>query len=211
MPTAFFDTAQHFTCERELRKAFMCESLYLETDSSVTMYGEIETGNNVSFSGNCEISNGCTIGMGNVLKDVKLGPFSQVKPYCFIADMVCGENNIIGPYCYIRENTKIGKQCIIGAHLEVTRTVIGNRVKISHQGFVGDGKIDDDVILGSGTVFCNWNGEKRNEIHIGNRTTVGSGTMIIAPCRIGSDVILGAGSIISKDVPKNAKIIQKRF
>ena len=76
---------------------------------------------------------------------------------------------------------KIGDHCILGAHLEVTRSSIGDRVKISHQGFVGDGKIDNDVVLGSGTVFCNWDGTQKNTTIIGQRTSIGSGTMIIAP------------------------------
>ena len=75
---------------------------------------------------------------------------------------------------------------------------------------MGDGKIDTDVVLGSGTVFCNWDGTQKNTTIIGQRTSIGSGTMIIAPCNVGSEVVIGAGSVIKGDVKNNERIIQKR-
>ena len=73
---------------------------------------------------------------------------------------------------------------------------------------MGDGKIDNDVVLGSGTV-CNWDGTQKNTTIIGQRTSIGSGTMIIA-CNVGSEVVIGAGSVIKGDVKNNERIIQKR-
>ena len=210
MPTKVFEKAQYFDCEDELRNVFGCASINLLEGCQLFLEGRIKINQNVTFSGNCEIHNGCEIGIGSVLDNVILGAFSQVKPYSVLESVVSGESCIMGPFCFIRGGTKIGDHCILGAHLEVTRSSIGDRVKISHQGFVGDGRIHNDVVLGSGTVFCNWDGSQKNITTIGQRTSVGSGTMIIAPCNVGSEVVIGAGSVIKGDVKNNERIIQKR-
>ena len=210
MPTRFFEKTKRFDCEEELRNAFDCASINLSNHSHLLLDGRIKINHNVTFSGNCEIHNGCEIGIGSVLDNVILGAFSQIKPYSVLESVICGKSCILGPFCFIRCGTKIGDHCILGAHLEVTRSSIGDRVKISHQGFVGDGKIDNDVVLGSGTVFCNWDGTQKNTTIIGQRTSIGSGTMIIAPCNVGSEVVIGAGSVIKGNVKNNERIIQKR-
>ena len=210
MPTSFFEKARYFDCEEELRKVFNCASINLLEGCQLLLEGNVKIHHNVTFSGNCEVYNGCEIGIGSVLDNVNLGAFSQIKPYSVLEGMVCGESCILGPFCYIRGGTKIGDNCILGSHLEVTRSSIGDRVKISHQGFVGDGRIHNDVVLGSGTVFCNWETKMKNITIICQRTSIGSGTMIIAPCNVGSGVIIGAGSVIKGDVKNNERIIQKR-
>ena len=104
-----------------------------------------------AFSGNCEIHNGCEIGIGSVLDNVILGAFSQIKPYSVLESVVCGKSCILGLSALLGVERVV--ITVSWGHFKVTRSSIGDRVKISHQNFVGDGKIDNDVVLGSGTVF----------------------------------------------------------
>ena len=97
------------------------------------------------------------------------------------------------------------------AHVEITRSWLGNGVKISHQAFVGDATLRDRVIIGAGVVFCNFDDGIRQSAEIKEDTTVGSGSLIISPVVVGSKVIIGAGSIVNKDIGDNERLIQKRY
>ena len=91
MPTRFFEKTKRFDCEEELRNAFDCASINLSNHSHLLLDGRIKINHNVTFSGNCEIHNGCEIGIGSVLDNVILGAFSQIKPYSVLESVYVGK------------------------------------------------------------------------------------------------------------------------
>jgi bifunctional UDP-N-acetylglucosamine pyrophosphorylase/glucosamine-1-phosphate N-acetyltransferase len=105
----------------------------------------------------------------------------------------------------------VADDCILGAHVEAARSVFGSGVKISHRAFVGDSTIGDLTVIGAGVVFCNFDGRQRQSTLIGARVTLGSGVLVIPPVSVGNDAIVGAGSVVNKDVPPGVKVIQKRY
>ena len=199
-----------FKSSLELQKALGINDLSLEEGSSVEFKGEISIYNNISFKGNCIIETGVSIENGSILENVNIGKGSTIRPYSIIRDSKFGLNNIIGPFCFIRDNTSAGDNCILGSHVEIARSKLGNNIKISHQAYIGDASICDDSIIGAGSIFCNFDGTQRQNSFIDKNVIIGSGTLIVSPINIGQKSVIGAGSIITKNIKPNSLIIQKR-
>lgn len=186
------------------------KGIFLESDSEIILQGNIKLGNNITFSGKVSIKNDVKIENGCILKNISIGKGNHIRPFSILENSIFGEANIIGPFCFVRDNSKIGNNCIVGNHVEITRSEIKNNVKISHQAFLGDIKIKDNSIIGANCVSCNYSDGKRHFSFIGANTLVGAGSMLISPIVIGNNVVIGAGSVISKDIKNNTKFIQKR-
>jgi bifunctional UDP-N-acetylglucosamine pyrophosphorylase/glucosamine-1-phosphate N-acetyltransferase len=171
---------------------------------------DIAVGPNVIFKGDCRISGPARIEAGSALTNVELGRNNVVRSHSILSDMKAGDNNIFGPFCFIRDNCRVEHDVILGAHVETTRSSFGAGVKISHQAFVGDARIGRNTIIGAGTIFCNFDGHGRQPVSVGAHVMVGSGTMLIAPLSIGDDVVIGAGSVVTANLAAGTKYIQKR-
>lgn len=185
-------------------------SISIKNGSSVVLDKNCSFDSFVTFSGNCLVSSGTKISSGVVLENTNVGINNTIRPYSIITNTTVESNNILGPFCFIRDQSLIKNSCIIGAHVEMTRSTISNNVKISHKAFIGDAWIGENVVIGAGTIFCNWNGSEHCLSEVGSNTLIGSGTLIISPVKIGSHCTIGAGSVVSKDVPRQSRFIQKR-
>ncbi len=130
--------------------------------------------------------------------DTIIHPNTTIK-----SGVIIGENCEIGPNAYIRENCIIGNNVKIGNNVEIKNTKIGDRTKVPHFIYLGDTEIGEDGNIGCGTITCNYDGKKKNKTIIGDRAFIGSNVNLVAPVKIGDDVIIGAGSTITKDVPSN--------
>lgn len=210
MKSIYFDRKTKFKSSDALQEMTGISNIYLEKNTTVTLEGRISLNHEIHFRGECNICDGVSIDSGCILKDVRIGNKSIVRGHSLIENSSFGEGNIIGPFCFVRNETQVGDKCIIGSHVEVTRSKISSNVKISHQAFIGDATIDNSVIIGAGVVFCNYDGSGKKTTYIAQGTLVGSGSMIIAPVKIGSNAIIGAGSIVNKDIKDNSKYLQKR-
>lgn len=180
------------------------------SESSVTFTGKITLGPEVKFSGRCHFQGETRIDSGSQLTNVNFGSGNIVRPYSILTDVAVGHDNVLGPFCFIRDNCTIENNCILGAHVEATRSKFGGGIKISHRAFVGDAEIGAQTIIGAGVVFCNFDGRGRQLTTIGNCVTVGSGCLLIPPLSIGDNVIIAAGSTVTKNVATGTKVIQKR-
>lgn len=130
--------------------------------------------------------------------DTIIHPNTTIK-----SGVIIGENCEIGPNAYIRENCIIGNNVKIGNNVEIKNTKIGDRTKVPHFIYLGDTEIGEDGNIGCGAITCNYDGKKKNKTIIGDRAFIGSNVNLVAPVKIGDDVIIGAGSTITKDVPSN--------
>ena len=91
-----------------------------------------------------------------------------------------------------------------GTHVEIKKSTIGAGSKVPHLSYIGDTTMGEGVNIGAGSITCNYDGAAKHATFIGDRTFVGSDTMMVAPVSIGSDCVIGAGSTITKDVPDGA-------
>ena len=200
-----------FNSNSEIQKFFGLDNIFLEDNSSVEFKGSINIARNISFKGNCVLENNVQIYDGSIINSTHIGEGSIIRPYSLLNNSNVGKQNIIGPFCFIRDDTVIGNDCIVGSYVEIARTKLGNKIKISHQSYIGDAFIADNTIIGAGAVFCNFDGFGHQKSVVGKNVTIGSGTMIISPINIGQNSLIAAGSVITNDIKENSKIIQKRW
>jgi bifunctional UDP-N-acetylglucosamine pyrophosphorylase/glucosamine-1-phosphate N-acetyltransferase len=210
MITAEFAQAVTFTDEGILRRAFGMLDLSLEAGSSVTFTGRATLSPAICFSGDCRFGDGASIEQGAVLHDVSVGDGCRIRAYSVISSLTAGEGNLLGPFCFIRDGCVVLNDCILGAHVEATRSRFASGVKVSHRAFIGDAEIGERSIVGAGVVFCNYDGNGRQSTRVGAGVTIGSGSLLIPPLSIGDGALIAAGSLVNRDVPADATVIQKR-
>lgn len=138
--------------------------------------------------------------------DVKIGRDTVVHPFTIIhAGVKIGRECSIGPFARLRPGTTIGNKVEIGNFGEISRSTIGDGTFMKHFGFLGDAKVGSKVNVGAGCVTANYDGKNKNDTLIGARAFIGSDSVLVAPVEIGSQAVVGAGSVVTRGtkVPKN--------
>ena len=96
------------------------------------------------------------------------------------------------------------KNLRLETYVEIKNSQIGNNTSISHLSYIGDSSLGRNVNIGAGTITCNFDGKNKNKTIIENNVFVGSNCSLIAPIRIKRNSKIGAGSVITKDIPSNS-------
>ena len=133
-------------------------------------------------------------------KKVKIGNNVTIKAFSHLEGVQVSDNVDIGPYARIRPDVKIEKGARIGNFVEVKKSKIGKKSKINHLSYVGDSTIGKNVNIGAGTITCNYDGIKKNKTIIKDDAFIGSNSSLVAPITINKKSIVGAGSVITKNV-----------
>ena len=118
-------------------------------------------------------------------------------------------NSSIGPNARIRPISTIGKNVKIGNYVEIKNSKIGNKSSVSHLSYIGDSYIGKNVNIGAGTITCNYDGKKKNKTIIRDNVFVGSNSSLIAPIKIESNTTIGAGSVITQNIPSKSLAIER--
>ena len=155
-------------------------------------------------------------------KDTKIGKNVTIDPYVVIAPKVkigdnvkinsfshlenCKiENNVkIGPYARIRPGTILQAGSRVGNFVEIKKSNVGKKSKINHLSYIGDSSLGNSVNVGAGTITCNYDGFNKNKTKIKNNVFIGSNSSLVAPVTISENSIVGAGSVITRNVKKNS-------
>ena len=155
-------------------------------------------------------------------KDTKIGKKVVIEPYVVFGAKVKVGNNVIiksfshlenclvenkvniGPYTRIRPGVILKEGSKIGNFVEIKKSTIGKKSKISHLSYVGDSKIGKSVNIGAGTITCNYDGVKKSKTKINDNVFIGSNSSLVAPLTIEKDSVVGAGSVITKKVKKKS-------
>ena len=133
----------------------------------------------------------------------------QIKPFCHIEGTTIAGGAVIGPFARLRPGTVVGKDVHIGNFVEIKNTILHEGVKAGHLTYLGDAEIGADSNIGAGTITCNYDGFAKHPTTIGARVFIGSDTALVAPVTVGDGAIIGAGSVITKDVPVDALAISR--
>ena len=154
--------------------------------------------------------------------DTKIGKNVIIEPYVVIGSKVKIGNNVIiksfshlesckienkveiGPYARIRPDTILKEGSKIGNFVEVKKSIVGKKSKVNHLSYIGDTDIGKSVNIGAGTITCNYDGIKKHKTNIKDKVFVGSNSSLVAPVTINEKSIIGAGSVITKNVLKNS-------
>ncbi len=155
-------------------------------------------------------------------KDTRIGKNVSIEPYVVFGPKVKIGNNVIiksfshleackiehkveiGPYARIRPNTVLKEGSKIGNFVEVKKSTIGKKSKVNHLSYIGDSEIGKAVNVGAGTITCNYDGIKKSKTKIKDKVFIGSNSSLIAPVTIENESVVGAGSVITKNVSKKS-------
>ena len=155
-------------------------------------------------------------------KDTKIGKNVIIEPYVVFGPRVKIGNNVIiksfshlescklenkveiGPYARIRPDTILKEGSKIGNFVEIKKSIVGKKSKVNHLSYIGDSEIGKSVNIGAGTITCNYDGIKKNKTKIKDNVFIGSNSSLIAPLTIEQKSVVGAGSVITKNVKKKS-------
>jgi len=155
-------------------------------------------------------------------KDTKVGKNVTIDPYVVFGSKVKIGNNVniksfshlenckienkveIGPYARIRPGTTLKEGSKIGNFVEIKKSIVGKKTKVNHLAYVGDTIIGKSANVGAGTITCNYDGIKKNKTKIKDNVFVGSNSSLVAPLTLEENCIIGAGSVITRNVNKKS-------
>ncbi len=132
-----------------------------------------------------------------VIRDARIGPDTEINANCVIEEAEVAGNCRIGPFARLRPGTVLGCDAHIGNFVEVKNSRIGDGSKANHLSYVGDTTVGAGVNVGAGTITCNYDGVNKWPTVIADGAFIGSGSMLVAPVRIGAGATIGAGSTIT--------------
>ena len=142
-------------------------------------------------------------------RKVKIGNNVRIYSFCHLEYSRIDNNVNIGPYARLRPGTVLQKGSKVGNFIEVKKSKVGKNSKINHLSYIGDTTIGNSVNIGAGTITCNYDGMKKNKTKIKNNVFIGSNTSIVAPVTINEKSVVGAGSVITKNVKKKSLAITR--
>jgi UDP-N-acetylglucosamine diphosphorylase/glucosamine-1-phosphate N-acetyltransferase len=159
----------------------------------------------IFFSNDTKIGKNVTIEPYVVIgKNVKIGNNVIIKSFSHLESCKIENKVEIGPYARIRPNTILKEGSKIGNFVEVKKSTVGKKSKVNHLSYIGDSEIGKSVNIGAGTITCNYDGVKKSKTKIKDNVFIGSNSSLVAPVIINKQSIVGAGSVITKNVKKKS-------
>ena len=205
------DKAQLAGLERQFQmnnaEQLLKAGVLLRDPSRIDIRGEIKTGSDVEidinaiFEGSVILGNGVKIGANVVIKDSKIADNVHILHGTNIDGAEIGENSNVGPYARIRPGTILKENTKIGNFVETKNAIIGKGSKASHLAYIGDAVVGENVNIGAGTIFCNYDGANKHKTIIGDNVFVGSNSVLVAPVTLADNTFVAAGSSVNSDVP----------
>lgn len=192
----------------ERARELMLSGVTLADPARIDIRGKVTVGRDVFIDvnavlvGTVELGDRVRIGPNCYLKDCRIGADTEVHPNCVVDRAVIGPRNLIGPFARIRPESVLHEDVHIGNFVEVKKSEVGAGSKANHLTYLGDATVGRNVNVGAGTVTVNYDGANKHRTEIGDGAFVGSGSMLIAPIKIGAHANTGAGSTITKDAPE---------
>ena len=131
---------------------------------------------------------------------VKIKNSVLIKSFSYLEGCEVKSNVTLGPFARIRPKTILEEGVKVGNFVEIKESNLSQNVKVNHLSYIGDGNIGKNSNIGAGTIFCNYDGHSKHKITISNNTFVGSNVSLVAPLKVGNNVVIGAGSTITNDI-----------
>ena len=205
------DKAQLAMLERhyQMNKAdqLLEAGVLLRDPSRIDIRGELTTGSDVEidinalFEGKVTLGNGVKVGANVCIKDSTIADNAHILPGSIIEGADIGERASVGPYARIRPGTVLKQDTKIGNFVETKNAIIGKGSKASHLAYIGDAELGENVNIGAGTIFCNYDGVSKHKTLIGNNVFIGSNSVLVAPVKLADNAFVAAGSSVNSDVP----------
>ena len=200
---------------RQRAQQLLRAGVTLVDPARIDIRGEVQVGRdvtldvNVVLEGPIRLDDGVRIGPNCVLNDVRVGAGTHIKPNCVIERADIGRRCEIGPFARVRPETTLADEVHLGNFVEIKKSDLGTGSKVNHLSYVGDTGIGARVNVGAGTITCNYDGANKWRTEIGDGAFIGSGTMLVAPVKVGAGATIGAGSTITRDAPEGKLTLER--
>ena len=182
------------------------ETTYVEENVKIgkdtVLYPGVYLQGNTIIGENCEI-----IGNTRIIDSV-LGNNIRIES-SVIEESIIDEGVTMGPFAHLRPKSHLKEKVHIGNFVEVKKSTLEKGVKAGHLTYLGDAQVGENTNIGAGTITCNYDGVNKFKTVIGKEVFIGSDTMLVAPVNIGEKALVGAGSVITKDVPNNSLAVSR--
>jgi bifunctional UDP-N-acetylglucosamine pyrophosphorylase/glucosamine-1-phosphate N-acetyltransferase len=200
--------------QKKLIESFMEQGVYFQDptstyiDADVTISSGTKVLANTHLTGKTSIDENCTIGPNAQINDSSIGKNSKVIN-SVVDTSTIHENGNIGPFAHIRPGSELGEGVKVGSFAETKKSKIGKGSKVPHLAYVGDAELGENVNFSAGSITVNYDGKEKHKTDIKDGAFIGSDVMLVAPVTIGEESMIGAGSVITKDVPAKALGIER--
>jgi bifunctional UDP-N-acetylglucosamine pyrophosphorylase/glucosamine-1-phosphate N-acetyltransferase len=192
---------------RQRADELMLAGATLADPTRIDIRGDIQVGRDVFIDVNCvligkvHLAAGVKVGPNCVIADSRIGEGTEIFANCVLDHAVVAQSCRVGPFARLRPGTVMHREVHIGNFVEVKNTEIGIGSKANHLTYLGDSHVGKDVNVGAGSITCNYDGANKWPTFIEDGAFIGSGTMMVAPVRIGARSTTGAGSTIASSTP----------
>jgi len=161
---------------------------------------------NTVIAGRTVVGRGCQLGPNTIVIDSVLGDGCRVLA-SVVEGAILGREVQVGPFAHIRHGSQLEEGVRVGNYAEVKNSRLGRGTMVNHFSYVGDAQVGEGVNIGAGTVTCNFDGREKHRTVIEDGAFIGSGTMLVAPVRVGKGAVTGAGAVVVRDVPDGATVV----
>jgi bifunctional UDP-N-acetylglucosamine pyrophosphorylase/glucosamine-1-phosphate N-acetyltransferase len=189
------------TEELMLAGATLADPLRVDVRGAVTVERDVFIDVGAVLIGQVHLGKRVKVGPNCLIRDSRIGADTEINANCVIEEALVGDRCRIGPFARLRPDTALGSDAHVGNFVEIKNAKIGIGSKVNHLSYVGDADVGAAVNVGAGTITCNYDGVNKWSTVIGDGAFVGSGSMLVAPVRIGAGATIGAGSTITEDAP----------
>ena len=184
--------------QRRLRAAAMASGVTLTDPDTVYFSADTRIGRDTVVGPFVVFGPGCSIGAG-----------VEIPAFCHMVGASIGDGASIGPFARLRPGADLAENVHIGNFVEVKNSRLGPGVKANHLTYLGDSTVGGGSNIGAGTVTCNYDGFAKHRTEIGERTFIGTNVALVAPVTIGDGAFVGAGSVVTEDVPADALAVAR--
>ena len=194
-----FKKIQAYKANQEsLRKKAIKSGVNLIAPETIFLSSDTKFGKNVTINPYVVIG-----------RKVKIGNSVEILSFSHIEGARIENKVTVGPYARIRPGTHLMSGVRIGNFVETKKSKIKSNSKVNHLSYIGDSEIGKNTNIGAGTITCNYDGVKKNKTVISDDVFIGSNSSLVAPVKIKKKSIVGAGSVITKDVKENSLALER--
>ncbi|MDE7065778.1 MAG: bifunctional UDP-N-acetylglucosamine diphosphorylase/glucosamine-1-phosphate N-acetyltransferase GlmU [Desulfovibrionaceae bacterium] len=165
--------------------------------------------------GPCEIygcsrvARGACIESHCVLRDAVVAEGAVIRSFSHLEKAEVGPGALVGPYARLRPGAVLEARAHVGNFVELKKARLGQGAKANHLSYIGDAEVGEGTNIGAGAITCNYDGTNKHKTVIGPRAFIGSNTALVAPVSVGEQALVGAGSVITKNVPDNTLAVAR--
>lgn len=162
----------------------------------------------VALKGTTKIGDNCVIGANSEIISSEISDNVQIT-HSVIEYSTVASRTTIGPFAHLRPNSHLGNNVHIGNFVEVKNSTVGADTKAGHLTYIGDADLGQDINIGCGTIFVNYDGKKKHRSTVGDQVFIGCNANIVSPVHIGNCAFIGAGTTVVADVPEEALALSR--